>query len=93
MQTQRKCPDCGGNDLRRSRRRGAAERLLILAGGHVYRCRSCQCRFSALALSATGWKSGHGSGSREAWRRGAVLTISALIFAVVFLIYIAHRPD
>ena len=39
------CPQCGGANLRRSRRRGLLERGFSLLGYLPYRCRDCQTRF------------------------------------------------
>lgn len=47
MPNSRVCPACGSNETRRSRRRGARERLLSLGGIYPYVCKNCRKRFWA----------------------------------------------
>jgi predicted RNA-binding Zn-ribbon protein involved in translation (DUF1610 family) len=44
--TSRKCPDCGSAELRRSRRHGMMERVILpFLGWSPYRCDECDTRF------------------------------------------------
>ena len=42
----RKCPECGSGDMRRSRRRGFWERVVLrMVGVKAYRCERCFYRY------------------------------------------------
>ena len=46
----RKCPKCGGKDIRLSGRRGVGDRIIACLGLALYRCRVCRNRFYRLRL-------------------------------------------
>ena len=45
--TELRCPECGGENIRRSRRRGF-ERLLLFS--RAYRCAACEVRFRTIKV-------------------------------------------
>lgn len=51
---RRRCPTCGSDEVRRSRRRGLLEALLNLVGVKPYRCQRCDTRFRVRSFNGNG---------------------------------------
>lgn len=48
------CPKCRSQDVRRSRRRGAVDRVLGLAAIYPFRCQRCDRRFKVMQWAPRG---------------------------------------
>lgn len=75
------CPECQSKQVRRSRRRGALERIFSLLGYLPYRCRDCKHRFFF----------GQGNLGKAGLRLG--LGLLGLILAVVVIWNLADDDD
>jgi hypothetical protein len=87
-QPQGRCPRCGSTQSRRSRRRGYAERLLVLIGGRVRRCTACGHRYLSLGLLTLNAPDSRQVGRSLSW---IVLTVLGVIVVVMAMLWLTQR--
>ena len=80
---QRRCPGCGAETIKRSRRK-YADHILSLFGQKPFRCRSCGRRFHLTTESVKAQRPGR-TESRK--RRRAARRIEALIYVFALVAF------
>ncbi len=84
-----KCPNCGSERIHRSRRRGAAERLIALAGFRFRRCHECRFRYAAVGRSVLLTSDIH----RVLRRLGVIVILAGALAAVLGFVLWFNAAD